>query len=84
MLYRSNPSTSALLSVMNAYGFSVLNFSKYALYDDPEQTQLTKFRKVFEIANRLEGKILITVPRIDDTEFIAKYIKKIYPTLEKK
>lgn len=83
VLYRSNPSTSALLSVMNAYGFSVLNFSKYALYDDPEQTQLNKFRKVFEIANRLEGKILITVPKIDDTEFIAKFIKKEYPDLNK-
>lgn len=84
VLYRSHPSTTDLLSVMNSYGFSVLNFSKYALYDDPEETQLKQFKKVFDIANRLEGKILITVPKIDDTEFIAKYIKFKYPDLDKK
>lgn len=83
VLYHSNPTTAQLISVMNAYGFSVLNFSKYALYDDEDKTQLRIFRKIFELANKLEGRILITVPKIDDTEYLVKYIKSEYPDLGK-
>lgn len=84
VLYRSNPNTNALYSVMNAYGFSVLNFSKYALHDDINKTQLRNFFKILEMALKFEGKILITVPKIDDTEFIKESIEKMYPFLNKK
>lgn len=83
VLYHSNPSTTDLISVMNAYGFSVLNFSKYAIYDDIEKTQLNKFKYVFELANKLDGKILVTIPKIDDTEYMVQFIKKEYPDLGK-
>ena len=75
VLYKSNPDFNQSQMVMNSYGFSVLGFSKYALHEDEEQTQLKVFRDIFEIASKYEGKILITVPKIDDTYFIEKIVK---------
>lgn len=83
VLYRSHPTFNQEAMARNAYGFSVLGFSKYALYEDEEATMLRKFRKIFEIATGIEGKILITVPRIDDTEMMKSLIEKEYPDLGK-
>jgi superfamily II DNA or RNA helicase len=84
VLYRSNPSCAQLQMASNMYGFSVLGFSKYALHVDQENTQVRKFYYVLSIALKLEGKILITVPKISDTEYIKKLIEKEYPDLNKK
>lgn len=79
VLYRSNPSFNQKQMTINMYGFSVLNFFKYAMHEDYEKTMLNVFFKVFEIANQLDGKILITVPKIEETEYIKKIIDTNYP-----
>lgn len=75
VLYRSNPDFNQSQVVMNSYGFSVLGFSKYALHGDEEKKQLSVFLHILNIASKYEGKILITVPKIDDTYFIRDIIK---------
>ena len=79
VLYNSNPTDTDRISVINSYGFSVLNFCKYALHDDEEKTQLHHFLHVLNIAVNIEGKILVTVPKIDDTIFLADIIRKEFP-----
>ena len=83
VLYRSTPSAYDKQYVLNNYGFSVLNFSNYALHEDPKRTQINKFLDILDIAMKMEGRILVTVPRIDDTEFIMKTIKDEYLDLTK-
>ena len=83
VLYHSNPTMQDIMNSQNRYGFSVLNFSDYALHLDEDKSQIKAFYHVFEIANRLEGKILITVPRIDDTEFVRGLIVDKYPDIGK-
>jgi superfamily II DNA or RNA helicase len=81
VLYRSNPSYLDLQSAMNSYGFSVLGFTMYALHKDIDNTQMRKFYNVFDIACKLEGKILITVARIEDIEYVKECIQKEYRDL---
>ena len=83
VLYRSNPSYMDIASTMNAYGFSVLGFANYSLITDINQTLLHKFYTVFDVASRLEGKILVTVPKIELVEKMKEWIQKEYPYLEK-
>lgn len=83
VLYQSNPSFNQLQMASNMYGFSVLGFIKYALYEDYDNTMIHNFFEIFDIANRLEGKILITVPKIDDTKYIQDLIIKKYKNLNK-
>lgn len=83
VIYRSNPSMMHLQLASNMYGFSVLGFSKYALHLDPDKTMMRNFYQVFDIACNLEGKILVTVPKISDTEYMKSVIAKEYPHLNK-
>ena len=83
VLYRSNPSVTDLQMANNAYGFSVIGFSKYALHVDDEKTMLRTFLSIFDLAIQIEGKILITVNKIDDTEYIKEIIEKEYIDLGK-
>lgn len=83
VVYRSNPSQLQLQSAMNMYGFSVINFSRYSLYEDNDRTTIRHFFKIFDKANTFDGKILITVPKISDTTFIQSLIEREYPNLGK-
>lgn len=83
VLYRSNPTTKDYQMSMNAFGFNVLGFFKYAMHGDQDQTMMMKFYHVFDMASSLEGKILITVPTIKDVDLLAENIKKEYPNLDK-
>ncbi len=83
VLYRSNPTYIDLKSVNNMYGFSVLNFSKYAIHNDKEGTQINILFKIFEICVNIEGRILITVPKIEDTEYLKDIFSDKYGHLGK-
>lgn len=83
VLYKSHPNYNHLRMAKSSYGFNVLGFSKYALHVDEDETQLKVFYDIFDIANKMEGKILITVPKIDDTLFIKDKILEKYPNIEK-
>lgn len=78
VLYRSNPNFNQLAMASNAYGFSVLGFSKYALHEDEEKTQIRIFEKILNMCIKINGKILITIPKISDTEFLKDWIYKKY------
>lgn len=81
VLYRSNPNPNHLTMAQNSYGFSVLGFSKYALHLDTEKKQLKVFSSILEQALKFEGKILITTPKIDDTNFIKNIIDTEFSSL---
>lgn len=83
VIYRSNPTSLQVASVMNRYGFSVINFSKYSLYEDDERTMIRHFFKIFDKACELDGKILITAHKIEHTAFIKSLLEKEYPDLGK-
>lgn len=83
VLYRSNPSYTQLQSVLTMRGFSVSKFFKYAFHEDCNETMLSVFFDTFEIANRLEGRMLITLPTIEDTYKLENLIEKKYPNLQK-
>lgn len=83
VMYRSNPNINHLRMASNAYGFSVLGFFKYAFHLDPDKCMLRTFYKVFDMVLPLEGKLLITLPRIEDTYLLKEFIHREYPLLEK-
>jgi len=83
VLYRSNPSFNQLQSVITMHGFSVARFFKYAFHEDNEETMLKIFFDIFEIANQLEGRMLITLPTIEDTYKLKELMEKKYPKLGK-
>ena len=83
VMYRSNPNINHFKMATNMYGFSVLGFFKYAFHLDPDKCMMNAFRKVFDMAIQLKGKILITLPRIDDTYLLKEIIHREYPELNK-
>jgi hypothetical protein len=82
-LYRSNPAPQYVKMAMNSYGFSVAGFFKYAFHYDQYNTMREVFYQIFEMAIKLEGRILITLPKIEDTYILADSIKKHYPDLNR-
>jgi superfamily II DNA or RNA helicase len=83
VLYNSNPSIADVQSCMNAYGFSTVNFCKYALHGDQDNTMLRKFFRVMDNVIGIDGKILVTVPRIEDTIFLRDKVDESYPKSDK-
>ena len=79
ILYKSCPSFSQQQAVYTNYGFSIQTFSKYALHQDSDHTQLNMLFWAFEKAIQLEGRILITTPKIDDTIWLMNLLKDKYP-----
>ena len=75
VLYKSNPTAQQIMETSNFYGFSAVLFSEYALFGDCYGTLISKLKIVFNKALELEGKILITAPRIDDTTYLKEKIK---------
>ena len=79
VLYNSSPSMNEIHQCMNAYGFNVLNFTKYALHGDEDNTMIRKFFRVLDNVIGVEGKILITTARIEDTIYLKEKIEEVYP-----
>lgn len=78
VLYHSNPTATQIIDTHNFYGFSALLFADYALRGDKSHTQMSVFYSVFEKACSLDGKILITTSKIDDTSYIKDCILEEY------
>lgn len=81
-LYRSNPNYDQLAFFNTAFGFSPINFSTYSLHDDINQTLRSKFLIIFDKALNMEGKILITVTKIEDIDYIKSVITDNYLDLD--
>ena len=77
--YNSYPDPSILPSMYNMYSISSFKYIDYALLHDENNTMLKALDIVMDVIKSLRGKILITSPKIESTEIIAKYIRKKYP-----
>lgn len=74
--YRSNP-TSYWKKKCDTYkGFSSLLFAMWAFDEDPKNSLMKVLLQVFEETKKHKGKILITVPKIDNINYICEYFKK--------
>jgi superfamily II DNA or RNA helicase len=76
ILYRSNPDFSVVNKIVNgAYGFNSYKYIDYTLKQDTRHTMMKVIKKVIDKVEPLEGKILITSPKIESVELIAKELK---------
>lgn len=73
--YRSNPPAVWQKKCDTYKGFSSTIFAAWAFEYDPNKTLLHAIMNRFEEAKKHKGKILITVPKIDDIELIRKELK---------
>ena len=78
VLYRSRPDFSVVSKIVNGpYGFNSYRYADYALKGDTNQTMMKVIKKIIKKVEHLEGKILITSPKIESVEYIAKELSKI-------
>ena len=76
VLYRSFPDYSAVNNIVNgAYGFNSYRYIDYTLKGDTHHTMIKVIKKIIDRVENLEGKILITSPKIESVEMIAKELK---------
>ena len=59
------------------YGFSGYKYIDYALKLDFNQSMLKIIRQILEKCKDMEGRILITSPKIESVEIIADYVKSL-------
>lgn len=74
--FNSHP--DSLVSVSTGYGFSNYKYIDYALKNDENHTILKVLDRILEQTSNLQGKRLITSPKIDSVDFIANYIESNY------
>lgn len=76
VLYRSNPDFSVVKKIVNgAYGFNSYKYIDYTLKQDTQHTMMKVIKKIIDKVEPLEGKILITSPKIESVELIAEELK---------
>lgn len=77
--YNSYPDPMIIPPMYNMYTISSFKFIDYALLQDENNTMLKALGIIMDVVKPLRGKVLITSPKIESTEIIAKYIRKNYP-----
>lgn len=76
VMYRSQPDYSAVKRIVNgAYGFNSYRYIDYTLKQDSNHTMMKVIKKIIDRVENLEGKILITSPKIESVEMIANELK---------
>lgn len=68
-----------LSALYNKFGVSSYKYIDYAIKGDENQTLLKVMAVMLRKVENLRGKILVISPKIDSTELVAEYIKKLYP-----
>jgi hypothetical protein len=72
VLYRSSPDFDVVRKIVNgAYGFNSYRYIDYTLKGDTRHTMMKVIKKIIDRTENLEGKILITSPKIESVEMIA-------------
>jgi superfamily II DNA or RNA helicase len=78
VMYRSNPPTYAVDKIMGSkYGFNSYRYIDYALKIDEYKTMEKVIKKIIRDTKNLEGKTLITSPKIESVELIADIVRKV-------
>ena len=76
VMYRSQPDFSVIKKIVNgAYGFNSYKYIDYTLKQDTQHTMIKVIKKIIDRVENIEGKILITSPKIESVELIAKELK---------
>jgi superfamily II DNA or RNA helicase len=72
VLYRSQPDFVQIRNIVNGVrGFNSYRYIDYALKGDPNHTMIKVLKKVIHKVDGIEGKILITSPKIESINMIA-------------
>lgn len=72
--YHSNPSTMDRQKISTTYGFSSYNFIDYALHEEDQCLKRVVYR-IMDKVYKLDGKILITSPKIESVNEVKKIIE---------
>ena len=76
VLYRSKPDFSVVKKIVDGhYGFNSYRYIDYTLKQDTNHTMMKVIKKIIDKMEVLDGKILITSPKIESVETIAKELK---------
>ena len=76
VMYRSQPDFSVVSKIVNgAYGFNSYRYIDYTLKQDTNHTMMKVIKKIIDRVEPMDGKILITSPKIESVELIAKELK---------
>lgn len=76
VMYRSQPDFSVVKKIIDgAYGFNSYRYIDYTLKQDTQHTMMKVIKKIIDRVENIEGKILITSPKIESVELIAKELK---------
>lgn len=76
VLYRSNPTFQDINNILKgAYGFNSYRYIDYTLKHDPNHTMMKVLKRIIDKTDGIEGKILITSPKIESVEKIAEELK---------
>lgn len=79
LLYDSHATSEDIYNMKTRLGLSPHKFIEYALEIDPSETLRYWMMYVIERVSKLEGKILITTPKIDSSEKIKKISQEVLP-----
>lgn len=76
--FNSYPSSKDRFSILTSKGVSAYLFADYSFKNDPYKTLELMILKTLEECLAIEGRVLILVPKIENTEYLLKIIKEKY------
>jgi superfamily II DNA or RNA helicase len=81
MNYKTKCTMAQLMTMRSfkGYGIDIFKFAKYMFFKDKNNTAIQILKSIMDKCRSLEGKILIFVPLIDATEYVADYLRSLYP-----
>lgn len=79
--YDSYPSQYDKKSIRNGHGVQSYLFADYAFNKDTYHTLESVLFKILDKCLTIEGRVLIVVPKIENTEYLLEKIKDRYPNI---
>lgn len=79
--FNSYPTSKDRISILTTKGVSAYLYADYSFKNDPYKTLELMILKTLEECVVIEGRILILVPKIENTEYLLNVIKKKYPDI---
>ena len=80
VFFNSNPSQIQQRSIKTNYGVSSYRYADYAFKTDEFKTLESVMYQVLDTCLLREGRTLIVVPKIENTEYLSEKLKERYPS----
>lgn len=80
VFFNSNPNQIQERSIKTNYGVSAYRYADYAFKKDEFRTLESVMYQVIDACLLREGRTLIVVPKIENTEYLSKTIQERYPS----